>query len=174
MKLQGLYFNCIKRAGNVRLLFILGIIPAIITLIALIANTKIYDKYLDNFISFYESRPTYWAYLDIESKYRIPADWNMKKYNVLVELIKNCENGKLGKINKVKVWDGHGHVEEDISNYKSADCDWIITKYKETPININNYVNLLYFLWVIFAFYCPFIIVLPFKWIIDGYKKDKK
>jgi len=184
MSLSKVYFGVFKNQGNIRLLFIVGIIPAIITLIALTFSLEIYNKSYDNFYDFHKSNPSYSEKENVHKKYFSNMDrsgfwkffsYSNEKMNFLTELIKVCDSGQIEKTKNIKYWDGYRHKTEDITNsYTAEDCKRIIIRYKHSPIHINSYIELLHFLWVIFAFYVPFLIVLPIKWITDGFRQSAK
>ena len=151
-----LYFNIFKNTGNLRLLFVIGCVFAFISLLIITPEAK-------NKMYFYKVHTSlrpweYYKLQEVKNNYYI-SDADLKKIETLI-LRSDCENSKVKLVS--------------VDDNTQGDCKIIGKEYNNlSKVYIYSLSYLWNYLWVIFWFYLPFILVLPIKFIIDGYKQDR-
>ena len=162
-----LYFNIFKRIGNLRLMFVVSCFFALsccwwtysvnykpyVHLYNDSTDINIVEKNLEN-LSKYKSgdlsRYTAVEIAKVESFY----------------FYRLCKSGTEFEIDTSGT-DLFKTVGNDVEKF----CN---TMPEEMSFYVYSFSTLWNYLWVIFWFYFPFLIVLPIKFIVDGYSEDKK
>lgn len=172
-----LYFNVFKRIGNIRLLFVFSCIFAFLSL-NIILDTHIEHNNV-YYITVTKDTDLNWLG-DNLVEYRISSykgDFGLYKKEDIYKLEmfylnRLCEKDKNIAFAIAEQWYANVGKGAEFSTPTKV-CERIKSKTSE-KITVSSLSGLWYLLWVVFWFYFPFLIVLPFKFVIDGYNQDKK
>ena len=175
-----LYFNIFKKQGNIRLLFVVSSLFAVCSLVFIIASQNIYYKKFDkdsdlkyiisnvDNVHSYSSDFRYYKSEDV-SKIQRFCIYRLCEKNPEIALYTALKwTGNLDIIDE-KPWEKYSEVKdraEKLCNKATDEVEEVLTVY--------SFSDLWNLLWVIFWFYLPFIVILPIKFVFDGYAKDKK
>ncbi len=175
-----LYFNVFKRVGNLRLMFVVSCIFAGISLFVVSTNTldKVYFYRIDS-----NTLNPNW-----EIPYKITAEEreNIQHLQKLLSTFDLCkykgtkaayEHMNYSYTPKLYIytepvypnvpWNSETTLEDAEKLCSNVNNGWSIR------FSVYSFSYLWNLLWVLFWFYFPFILVLPVKFIFDGYKQDK-
>ena len=176
-----IYFGAFKRIGNLRLMFVISCLFAGISLIVVTFIASFSVKYINiNHITMEET-------LDSYRSYSQDFSYGSKLYDfVQIRLKENKEYSKSALTNKiiVKKYCMFGRLDEafgfaskhfaNVGKGKTYATPEVLCKEELAPFRIAYTFSYLWnYLWVLFWFYFPFLIVLPIKFVTDGYRKDK-
>lgn len=153
-----LYFNVFKNVGNLRLVFVIGCLFACISSLIILpeAISRTYFYRVHTSLKPWE----YYSLKNAEQTNYYLSDEDKETIQVLM-IKTDCEEGKLKLV--------------QIDDKTKDGCQLIGEKYKNiSKISIYSFSYLWNLLWVIFWFYFPFLVVLPIKFVVDGYKQEKK
>lgn len=153
-----LYFNTFKKIGNLRLIFVISCLLASMSLLIITpeAISRTYFYRVHTSLKPWE----YFTLKDVEKNNFYLSKEDSETIKILM-IKSDCKEGKI-KLQQIddKTKDG---------------CEIFEEKYKNiSRISIYSLSYLWNYLWVIFWFYFPFLIILPIKFVIDGYQQDKK
>lgn len=158
-----IYFNIFKQIGNLRLMFVISCIFGIISLFAVTqeATRRVY------YYSFHTSLSPQ-EYNQLNSLARntrlLMSEEDLGTAFQLLSKFE-CTKGDIAKAEQTYLGKSNGE----------SGCKELDNIYKNTSIvSLYSFSYLWNYLWLIFWFYLPFIIVMPIKFIVDGYNKDKK
>lgn len=175
-----LYFNIFKRIGNLRLLFIVSCLFAFISFITVfntathsvawinlnsISVETMMNDYNPNTRSFNYGTPLY-KFVRIFSNNHNDLSETGITSSVIAK--KYCVSGLFD--------DAFNFAKEhfnDVGEDKKFSSPELLCQGKNQHI-LYSVKYLWNFLWVIFWFYLPFLIVLPIKFVVDGYRQDKE
>ena len=185
-----LYFGVFKRIGNLRLMFVVSCLYCAVSLLWISIHAYHHVKYVNiDKISLEETLNTYIepagmfrygtklsvfvdvSIIDLQMEKTIGATKMLS--NILVAQKYCTEN--LAK-ESFAFWKRHYpdmEVFKDISSPQDF-CILIGNKFNGLNHIIHTFGYLWNYLWVVFWFYFPFLIVLPIKFVVDGYKQDKR
>ena len=177
-----LYFNVFKGNGNLRLMFVVSSIFAlvcffIVTVKALdsvifvnINNVSVqetldsYDSYSQNF------RRGTKLYKFVKVRIAENPTYSVKNFTNSVVVKKHCIAGM-----NQEAFDFAQKHFSDVGQDKEHSDPVEFCKIMQTEfLPAYTFKYLWNYLWVIFWFYLPFLLVLPIKFIVDGYAQDKK
>lgn len=172
--ISSVYFNLFKNIGNIRLLFVISCFCSVIC--ALVVTTHALDrvKFIDiNNISLQETLNAYSPYheLFVDNKLRnyveIMEDTQAHKQTAtkLIVMRKYCLAGMQDEAYEF----AQKTLKEVFNGENAIHCP--NNKPLQTAYSIEYLWN---YLWILFWFYLPFILILPIKFIVDGYKQDNK
>lgn len=173
-----LYFNLFKNLGNLRLLFVSCCICGGISLfiVTTAAFDKVYYYHIDlNTVSPEWSPPTKVPWGDdydkiIEVQSILPVI-SICREKGTKEALAYANYSYISNAN-TKVYPNafHGEVSfETIDSFCQS-----VKEGRLIQFSIYSFSYLWNFLWVVFWFYLPFLIVAPIKFICDGYAQDKR
>lgn len=166
-----LYFGVFKRIGNVRLMFVISCIFAVLCFLVINSqNSNIYfHTYNDKTdISSLYSDINGYSYFSPIRKYSAEDLYKLEKFYIY----RLCQTNQAQAFNVAAQWfpnvgKGKEYATAEVLCNKNPQK----TGYS---MHIYSFSYLWYYLWIIFWFYFPFLLVLPIRFIIDGYKQDKK
>lgn len=164
-----LYFNVFKKIGNIRLLFIISCVFIIVPLFSFTTGIfrEVYYYHITSDIT-----PSEEANIEKKRLNTTETEFNdTKKLDELSDLkkfyimrtLKACKDGDIARAKFLYLSDGEKGCRRLNNQYPNG-----------AEVTIYSFSYLWNFLWVIFWFYFPFILVMPIKFIIDGYSKDKQ
>lgn len=163
-----LYFNLFKKIGNIRLLFVISCLFGGISLIIFITNIT------DNYVYFYKITTEDTFIEENYSKNPRLKPWDearIEYYKAISPIIQKCKTGDAEQAYLEAEFFKFNNVGKD----KELSTPELLCKRAQPRSEyIYSFSYLWNFWWVIFWFYLPFLIVLPIKFIIDGYKQDEK
>lgn len=166
-----LYFNTFKRIGNLRLMFVVSCFFAVISVLVVTTYSVYKVKIIDiNNISLQETLEAYTPHSELFL-------YNKKLHNY-IEIMENTDTEKRIATNLIVMRkyceagqqkEAYEFAEEHLKGiFSEIHCP------TNKPLPVEYSIGYLWnYLWVIFWFYLPFILILPIKFIIDGYKQDK-
>lgn len=157
-----LYFGAFKRIGNLRLMFVISCLFALISLFAV--SLKSIDR-----VYYYRVHAMLmpWEYYTLLSEVDSSVKFSDNDLETVFQLLARleCNNKDIAKAEYRYL--GHDNGVEG--------CKRLEEQYKDVSrLTIYSFSYAWNYLWVIFWFYFPFLIVLPIKFVVDGYKQDKR
>lgn len=169
-----LYFNAFKRIGNLRLMFVVS------CLCSLICFWVVSDRAFNEekvFVHIYnDNTNTQELYKELINL----RDYNMGSISKYTDeekyKLKNFYIYRLCKIDSVKAFETAENWFNNVGQNKEFDnsiklCELPPEKMSVWAWSLSYAWN---YLWIVFWFYLPFLIVLPIKFIVDGYSEDKR
>ena len=177
-----LYFNTFKRIGNLRFMFVTSCLFGLISLWLVTSNALYNVKFINiKDVTIEQTLDSYTAY----SKHFV---WGTKlKDYVDIYLKKDAEYSEEGLTHEIITakYCQYNMTKEAFAfaekHFNNVGKNKSITSEKELCRDAENKFGTMYafsylwnYLWVVFWFYLPFLIVLPIKFIVDGYSEDKK
>ena len=166
-----LYFNVFKRIGNIRLMFVISCICALLCFFVINSeNSNIYfHTYNDKTdISSLYSDINGYSYFSPIRKYSAEDLHKLKKFYIY----RLCQTNQSQAFNVAEQWFPNVGKGKEYANADTV-CNKSLKKTGYS-IHIYSFSYLWNYLWIIFWFYFPFLLVLPIRFIVDGYKQDKK
>ena len=172
MKIKSkLYFNVFKNLGNLRLMFVISCISAVLCFLVINSqNSNIYfHTYNDKTdISSLYSDINGHSYFSPVRKYSAKDLQKLKSFYIY----RLCQTNQKQAFNVAEQWFSNVGKGKEFKTEKEI-CE-IVPKKTGYSIHIYSFSYLWNYLWIIFWFYFPFLLVLPIRFIMDGYKQDKK
>lgn len=177
-----LYFNAFKRIGNLRLMFVVSCLFGFISLWLVTSNALYNVKFIN--IKDITIEQT----LDSYREYGERFGWNTKlKDYVDIYLKKDAEYSEEGLTHEIITakYCQYNMAKEAFAfaerHFNNVGKNKNITSENELCRTTENRFSTIYtfsylwnYLWIVFWFYLPFLIVLPIKFIVEGYNQDKR
>ena len=157
--LSKLYFNTIHNIGNLRLMFVISVICAFVCLV------NIYDDILrESYYFKISSNNITTELINNVDSYHLKDD-DLETFYQL-RTLDACHKGDIKLAQQLYL----GHYVNG-----AEECAKLVNMLPNGAEKIIcSFEALWKLLWAVFWFYLPFLIVLPFKFVRDGYMLDKR
>ncbi len=155
-----LYFNMFKQIGNLRFMFVISCLFGIISL------TMVSFEALDRVYFYRVHTPLKpWEYYTLQSAIESSTRFSDEDLESIFQLLalRDCRRGDIARAE-----------QRYLSHDGEQGCKKLADKYQNEKISIYSFAYIWNYLWAIFWFYFPFLIVLPIKFVVDGYQQDKR
>jgi len=177
-----LYFNVFKNMGNLRFMFVISCLFALMSAFIIIPASQYYIKIINlNNFSLQETLNAYssttglfniysdlYKYVEIKAKNGDNEDKQILTDRIVIQ--KYCLSGHLSEAyNFAQQQFINVGKDKEVSSPELLCKKSLKTKFS-TAYSLEYLLN---YLWIIFWFYFPFLMFVPIRFIINGYTQDR-